>query len=116
MSEVKSSVNIEELRIFDEKATEVLDRIIEAVKWHCGKLYRVDENKYYECIASYADKSILDIAEELEGYRKPYIPHWVVEGLKNLPKKYYDILENYLKKEFNRFLKVYQKRLALQTT
>jgi len=114
MSETKSSVDIMELKIFDEKASEVLDRIIEAVKGYCGKLYR-SENKYYECIASYADKSLLEIAEELEGYREPYIPHWIVEGLRNMPKKYYDILENYLKKELNRFLKVYQKRLALQT-
>jgi len=115
MSEAKSSVDIRELKIFDEKASEVLDRIMGAVKGYCGKLYVVNENKYYECIASYADKSLLEIAEELEGYREPYIPHWIVEGLKNLPKKYYDILENYLKKEFDRFLKVYQKRLALQT-
>jgi hypothetical protein len=114
MSEAKSSVDIMELKIFDEKASEVLDRIIGAVKGHCSKLYR-SENKYYECIAGYTDKSLLEIAEELEGYREPYIPHWIVEGLKNLPKKYYDVLENYLKKEFDRFLKVYQKRLALQT-
>ena len=114
MSEAKSSVDIMELKTFDEKASEVLDRIMEAVKGHCSRLY-VSENKYYECIASYADKSLLEIAEELEGYREPYIPHWIVEGLKNLPKKYYDILENYLKKELDRFLKVYQKRLALQT-
>jgi len=116
MSETKSIAEyIRELQMVDERAPEVLNRIIGAIEGHCEKLYRIGENKYYECIASYADKSLLEIAEELEGYREPYIPHWMVEALRNMPKKHYDILENYLKKEFDRFLKVYKKRLALQT-
>ena len=115
MSETKSTVEyIRELQTIDERAPEILDKIIRAVKGYCDMLYR-DENKYYECVASYADKSLLDIAEELEGYREPFVPHWIVEALRNMPKKYYDVLENYVKKEFDRFLKVYKKRLALQT-
>jgi len=126
MSEVKSpeDIDIRILRMLDKEAVKILDKIMEAIRGHCGELYR-DEDKYYECIAGYADKSLLEIAEELEGYKEPYIPHYMVEALRNMPKKQYDILENYFKKEFkrflklsqelNRFLKIYKKRLALQT-